>query len=305
MRILLGIDGSEGARAAVQFVAGFPFPPDSHVRILSVIKDVLRDHAIETLTPEQWDVFEDTKGATQAEIDELMEADAARLRESGLNVTTEVRTGHPAAEIVAAADEETTDLIVVGAHGDTGFKRFLLGSVSNQVLQSAEHSVLIVRKPEKDCEGSQTTLPPMNGHPWRLLACYDGSPTSDEAVDLVRSLDLDEHSSVHLLTVLPMVTMFRQDIRQEMNWIWQQKVEAERKQLDAAAELVRLTPAEVTTELAEAGDVSNSILATSEDFDADVIVLGHKGKGAIAKFLMGSVTPRIAHHSCRSVLAVR
>ena len=59
------------------------------------------------------------------------------------------------------------------------------------------------------------------------------------------------------------------------------------------------------TELVEAGDVSEAILAAGEELEADLIVLGHKGKGAIEKFLMGSVTPRIAHHTCRSLLAVR
>lgn len=305
MRVLLGTDGSDTARAAVRFIAGFPFPPDTEVRVLSVIKDVLRDHAIETLTPEQWDAFEHTKDTTQAEIDALMEADATLLREAGLAVSTEVRTGHPAAEILTAAEEGEVDLIVVGAHGLTGFKRFLLGSISSQVLQSANRSVMIVRKPERDCEGGQISLPAIASHPWRFLACYDGSPSSAKAIDFLKSLNVDDQSSVHLLTVLPMVTMFRQDIRQEMNWIWQEKKRDERARLDDVAEQLRHLPIHVTTDLVEAGDVSSSILAAGDDFDADLLILGHKGKGAIEKFLMGSVTPRIAHHSCRSVLAVR
>lgn len=305
MRILLATDGSETAKAAVEYVAAFPLPPRSEVKIISVIADVLLETQIDTLTPEQWDAFEHTKNGTQVEVEDLLNSGALRLRESGLSVTTEIRTGHPAAEIVAAADDDDVDLIVVGSHGMTGFKRFLLGSVTNQVLQSASSSVLIVRKPEDDCEGSDQQLPAPIDHPWRLLVGYDGSDSADEAIGFCESLNLDDRSSIRLLTVLPMVRLFRQDIRQELNWIWQESKEIEKAALEATAARLRRTSAEVSTELAEAGDVSSAILSEGEEFGADVIILGHKGKGAIEKFLMGSVTPRIADHSCRSVLAVR
>jgi len=57
-------------------------------------------------------------------------------------------------------------------------------------------------------------------------------------------------------------------------------------------------------ELIEAGDVSDAVLEVCDEFDADLIILGHKGKGAVKRFPMGSVTPRIAHHASRSVLTI-
>ena len=59
MKILLATDGSETATAAVQYVAAFPFPADTDVTVVSVIKDVLRETQIETLTPEQWATMND------------------------------------------------------------------------------------------------------------------------------------------------------------------------------------------------------------------------------------------------------
>jgi nucleotide-binding universal stress UspA family protein len=305
MKVLLGTDGSETAAATVRFVAGFPFPAGTEVTIVSVIWEVLHEHEIASLTTEQWGVFQETENGTRGEVEELLQAEAAVLRRAGLEVTTEIRTGHPAAEIVAAAEEREADLIVVGSHGLTGFKRFLLGSVSNQVLQSANNSVLIVRKLEEDCDGSQPEPPAPAGHPWRLLVCYDGSTPSDKAIDFCTGLDLDDRASIEVLTVLPMVRLFRQDIRQELNQVWQQKREIEKAELEAAADRLRRHGGDVTTALAEASDVSHAILEAGDEFEADFIVLGHKGKGAIERFLMGSVTPRIAHHACRSVLAVR
>lgn len=305
MKVLLATDGSETAAAAVRFVAGFPFPADTEMTIVSVIWDVLLEHEIAALSTEQWGMFQETESGTRGEVEKLLAAEAAVLQESGWQVSTEIRSGHAAAEIVAAAEEHEADLIVVGSHGLTGFKRFLLGSVSNQVLQSAQHSVLIVRKAEEECNGRNPEPPALEDHPWRFLLCYDGSEPSNKAVEFCTRLDLDERASIQALTVLPMVRLFRQDIRQELNWVWQQKKEAEKTELDAAADRLRQHGANVTTALVEAGDVSHAILDAGDEFDADLLVLGHKGKGAIERFLMGSVTPRIAHHACISVLAIR
>jgi nucleotide-binding universal stress UspA family protein len=305
VRVLLATDGSETAGAAVRFVAGFPFPSGTEVKIVSVTPNVLGDHEIEALTLEQRTVLEESESDNRNEVEEFVESEAAVLRQVGWSVTTEIRVGHPAAEIVGAAEDHDAALIVVGSHGLTGFKRFLLGSVSNQVFQSSKRSVLIVRKPEPECEGSQLELPARDGHPWRILVGYDGSVPSEKAISFCTSLDLGDEVAIRVLTVLPMVRLFRQDIRQELNWIWQQKKETEKEALEAAADRIREVTGGVTTALTEAGDVSHAILAAGEDFKADLIVLGHKGKGAIEKFLIGSVTPRIAQHSCRSVLAIR
>jgi universal stress protein A len=63
------------------------------------------------------------------------------------NVTTQCRTGVPAEEIVAAADEGSAQLIVMGTHGWTGVKHLLLGSVAEKVLRMANCPVLVVRSP--------------------------------------------------------------------------------------------------------------------------------------------------------------
>lgn len=48
-------------------------------------------------------------------------------------------------QIVSFADSKKINLIVIGSHGQTGFNRFLLGSVSNAVSQSAKCPVLIIK----------------------------------------------------------------------------------------------------------------------------------------------------------------
>jgi len=63
----------------------------------------------------------------------------------GAQVETHAVEGAPADALLAAAEKAGADLIVVGNKGMTGTKRFLLGSVPNQISHNAQTSVLIVR----------------------------------------------------------------------------------------------------------------------------------------------------------------
>jgi nucleotide-binding universal stress UspA family protein len=67
------------------------------------------------------------------------------LRERGLNVTTEVRTGTAARELVEAVTPR--DLLVVASHGRHGLERWLIGSVAEQVVRHSPAPVLITRQP--------------------------------------------------------------------------------------------------------------------------------------------------------------
>ena len=57
-------------------------------------------------------------------------------------------------------------------------------------------------------------------------------------------------------------------------------------------------------EIEAAGSPSHAILETAEDIDADLIVVGARGLGAIGRFIGGSVSTKVAHHSPCDVLIV-
>jgi len=63
--------------------------------------------------------------------------------EIGINLETELISGDPAEEIVKFADGN--DLIVMANHGKKGVDKFMLGSVSRDVLRDAPCSVLVVK----------------------------------------------------------------------------------------------------------------------------------------------------------------
>ena len=53
--------------------------------------------------------------------------------------------GEPGESITAAAESEDCDLIVMGTHGRTGFRRSVAGSVSDYVIRNARCPVVVVR----------------------------------------------------------------------------------------------------------------------------------------------------------------
>jgi universal stress protein A len=85
------------------------------------------------------------RGAVEAAKAELEKLKADAERELGRPVVAKVRIGPPYAEIVDEAREGAYDLIVIGTHGRTGLKHFMLGSVAERVVRLAPCRVLTVR----------------------------------------------------------------------------------------------------------------------------------------------------------------
>lgn len=69
----------------------------------------------------------------------------ARARGRGLQASYLVWTGDPGDMIVAAAEAERADIVVIGSNGRGAVGRFLLGSVSERVVREAPCPVLVVR----------------------------------------------------------------------------------------------------------------------------------------------------------------
>ena len=297
MRILLATDGSGSAGAALDFLLGFPFPAGSQAIVLSVIdgKTFTED---KDLSDEQSRTIRETRDMVQADTEQFLAGEAERLRQAGWAGSTQIRYGDPAEEIIRAVEEHDADLVVLGSHGTSGVKRFLLGSVSDRVLMYAPCSVLIVKQPAEE---------PVSGTDdrWRILLAYDNSEASDKALSLCASLPLNDRAEVQVVRVMPMVTAYRQDIRQQLNTIWQQKKLAAREALDQAVQALRWSTSHVSAELREAADVSEELLDIADSTGADLIMVGCKGRSAIQRFLVGSKTNRIARHAHCSVWAVR
>jgi nucleotide-binding universal stress UspA family protein len=142
--IVVGTDGSPTAAMAVQHAIELARRLDARLQIVSAYEPV----SDERLRSERVEVPDDLQWMINPREDVLAMLEQAReeANRSGVSsVETFARQGDAADAILDVAEEQRSDLIVVGNRGMTGAKRFLLGSVPNKVSHHAPCSVLIVR----------------------------------------------------------------------------------------------------------------------------------------------------------------
>ncbi len=142
--ILVGTDGSDTATTAVRYAIDLARQLEARLQIVSAYEPVsdqrLRNEKLEVPHDLQWTVN------PHGDVVALLRTAEAEARGAGVEtVETYARQGDAADAILDVAEEQRSDLIVVGNKGMTGAKRFLLGSVPNKVSHHAPCSVLIVR----------------------------------------------------------------------------------------------------------------------------------------------------------------
>ena len=148
MRILLAIDGSEYSDAAVAQVAAMPWPEATEIDVLSVYEPPALPATESWVLPQNY--YDEMEKASQMQASEAVGKAVALLGEgqTQVRVNSEVTRGYPSDVILDRAQRWESDLIVVGSHGYSGLKRFLVGSVSQNVSSHAKCSVEIVRRKE-------------------------------------------------------------------------------------------------------------------------------------------------------------
>ena len=99
-----------------------------------------------------------------------------RVAGAGRVVSKTLVMGRPADAICEAAVRVDADLVVLGTHGRTGFRRILLGSVAERVVRYCERAVLVARQGDRK-DGYQ-----------RIWAPTDFSPAAENAVRLAAAL---------------------------------------------------------------------------------------------------------------------
>jgi nucleotide-binding universal stress UspA family protein len=142
--ILVGTDGSDTATTAVRYAIDLARELGARLQIVSAYEPV----SDERLHRESIELPEDLQWMINPREDVLAMLERARgdAQSVGVsNVETFARQGDAADAILDVAEEQRSDLIVVGNRGMTGAKRFLLGSVPNKISHHAPCSVLIVR----------------------------------------------------------------------------------------------------------------------------------------------------------------
>jgi nucleotide-binding universal stress UspA family protein len=145
-KILVTIDGSDPAKLAVDLGVGIAERDGAELVVLTVVPTVplfLAEDGEPQYYPRLIDDLEQYHKKLLAEAGQALQSD-----HGGLNVSTVLRKGNPARNIVEAAREEGVDLIVLGNRGTGGILSWMLGSTSRNVAEACTVPVLIVKDRE-------------------------------------------------------------------------------------------------------------------------------------------------------------
>lgn len=141
MKMLVCIDGSESSQKAVKEAARIAENlKEVEINILNVYEESpLPAYGV----PDEMQI--QLLESKEKEGEEILQEAVKVFEAFDLKPKTILKRGHPSSTIIKIASENNFDLIVVGKRGLSGFKKFILGSVSNAVVQEAKTNVLVVK----------------------------------------------------------------------------------------------------------------------------------------------------------------
>jgi nucleotide-binding universal stress UspA family protein len=148
--ILLPTDFSEHSALAANYAISLAQEYEAEILVLHILERVAEfTSMMGTEMPGHETVmvyYDDLLKSAQRRIKEICD----RASEHNVETRQQIITGNPRHEILAIANSEPIDLIVIGTHGRKGFSRVLHGSVAEAVVRHAPCSVLSVKRPEHD-----------------------------------------------------------------------------------------------------------------------------------------------------------
>jgi nucleotide-binding universal stress UspA family protein len=310
--ILVPLDGSTRAEQALPVAARIARNSGGSIVLLRVVTAPI-DFA--------WSVME-----SPTVMQEAIDEDIAKAKEylttitalavlDGISIKTEVLPGNPALTIFPVARSAHADLIVMCSHGETGFKRWMLGSVSQKVAHHSPIPVLILR----EGAGGPTNLHPEGARSVRVMVTVDGSPFAEAALApaayLSASLSAPAQGELHIAQVLripdftrgssPEVDQIIADAQEYLKRVEQQFNEGELASLNLS----------VTSSVSIETDIAGALIGLAEDGAegengeqverCDVIAMATHGRGSPQRWVLGSVTERVLGATRLPLLIVR
>ena len=294
MRILLAYDGSQGSQQALALVDALALPPGSSIRVVLVVEPAMAPLGPSgmpgALIPSPA-LDERLMAVLQADVD----AAVRTLGRADRSAEGTVIIGRPATVLVDEATRFRADLAVVGSRGHGPIASLVLGSVSSEVSDHAPCAVLVARTPEIT----------------RVLFATDGSEASASAEEVLATWPTFEGLAIRVMSVADVAAPWHSGIAPMMHakvaGAYAQAVEVAKaehsKIAEDAAVRLRAGGRSVETNL-RTGDAAGEITSEADEFGADLIVVGSRGRTGLVRLVLGSVARNVLHGSRASVLVV-
>jgi nucleotide-binding universal stress UspA family protein len=284
-RILLATDGSDHTRRAAEYVRtlGDRFDVEVHVLAVADVGSV--------------SVAFDTGGVEQEVVERLQrqcEEWATETAEFVDAAETAVVSGKPREEILDYAAAHDVDLLAMGTHGRTGIRRYVIGSVTEHVLRRAEAPVLTARADERANGGDIS----------RVLVPTDGSDAAEAAVDHAVAVAEACGATVRVLSVVDTRALAAQSELAPSDVMLESLEERSEHAVNEVAERCEAAGLSVETAVAR-GAPSRAVCEDAAENNADLVVMGTRGRSGLDRVLLGSVTERTVRHAPVPVMAVR
>ncbi len=297
-RILIPLDGSQRAERALAISARIARVSRGSIVLVQAVG-----------IPAQYStyVYGSYIAQTPMLAKEVIEAEEAKARTyleiiqqspvlAGIPTETAVLVGNAAVAIEGYVEEQKVDLIVMCSHGDTGFKRWVLGSVAQKISRSIQVPVLILNQ-----EGSQLdTAFPDRLRPLRsivAMVALDGSPFAEAAIEptaqLVAALSAPAQGTLLLSRVVPEQSNEALDhAKAYLNGVVQAR-EAMAEQIGVSLEISVASRKDVAEALIRSAEHGEEAFGKRLTGSCDLIAITTHGRGGLQRMATGSVTERM------------
>ena len=219
-------------------------------------------------------------------IERALESIASRLRETGVMAEWCVVEGNPVTAILEAARRWQADVIAMATTRSSSLDRWLNDGVADAIIRAAEVPVLVV---PPDREHPSASKPPT-----RIMVPLDGTAIAERALDAATKLSRSLRGDLILLRVIeednPGSRMRAGDAQQYM----QKMVDAVRAAVPQMQVMYHLA----------SGSPGNAIAQAAVDLRADLIAMSTRGRGGLARTLVGSTATATLERSIVPVLLV-
>ena len=288
--ILAATDFSETADAGLDWAAEL-------ARLLGARLELI--HAVTVpaympgFVPPGPEVVDELWAAALTRLDEA----AARLRETGAEVSTHLGVGTPSQVILARAEELGAAAVVMGTRGLTGLRHLLLGSTTERVMHRAPCPVLSVHPADRG-----------RHRPIRsILVPTDFSRDAELAIDAAHKLlaPLEQDARLVLLHAfnLPIEYTAYGPIPTSINFLKDTGLESERLLEEIRERLLR--EGLVVETVSREGDPAEVIADEAGKRGVDLVAMGTHGSSALRHLLLGSTAERVIQHAPCPVMTVR